>query len=90
MGVAGLGCSFHQTILDIDLNHEPHSPPIDLHLIFEKSSLKNQVGQTFLSISNLIFTACVACKIQVQNRQKIKFVQLDFLNLIFQKSSSDQ
>ena len=27
----------------------------------------------FLSISNLIFTACVACKNQVWNRQKIKF-----------------
>ena len=81
VGVAGLGCSFHQTILDIDLNHEPHSPPIDLHLIFEKSSLKNQVGQTFLSISNLIFTACVACKIQVQNRLKTSS-----FNLIFQTS----
>ena len=27
----------------------------------------------FLSISNLIFTACVACKNQVRNRRKIKF-----------------
>ena len=27
----------------------------------------------FLSILNLVFTACVACKNQVQNRQKIKF-----------------
>ena len=27
----------------------------------------------FFFISNLIFTACVACKNQVQNRQKIKF-----------------
>ena len=27
----------------------------------------------FLCISNLIFTACVACKNQVPNRQKIKF-----------------
>ena len=26
-----------------------------------------------MSISNLIFTACVACKNQVQNRQEIKF-----------------
>ena len=26
-----------------------------------------------MSISNLIFTACVACKNQVRNRQKIKF-----------------
>ena len=35
-----------------------------LNLIFELD---------FLSISNLISTACVACKNQVQNRQKIKF-----------------
>ena len=27
----------------------------------------------FLTISNLIFTACVACNNQIQNRQKIKF-----------------
>ena len=37
-----------------------------------------------------IFTACVACKSQVQNRLKIQFVKLDFSNLIFQKSSADQ
>ena len=41
-----LYCDF--TILD--------NPPVDLHLIFEKSSLKNQVGRT----NFLIFTACVA------------------------------
>jgi uncharacterized protein (DUF983 family) len=35
------------------------------------------------SWSNLIFTACVACKIQVQNRQKIKFIQLDFQTQFF-------
>ena len=45
------------------------TPPIDLYLIFEKSSWMN-----------LILTACEACKIQVQNRQKIKFTP----NLIFQ------
>ena len=38
--------------------------------------LKNQVSKIkfdelgYLSILNLIFTACVACKIQVWNRQK--------------------
>ena len=31
----------------------------------------------FLSFSNLIFTVCVAFKIQVRNRQKIKFIQHD-------------
>ena len=36
--------------------------PINLHLIFEKSSWMS-----------LIFTACVARKNQVRNRQKIKF-----------------
>ena len=44
----------------------------------------------FWSFSNYIFTACVACKIQVRNRPKIKFAQLDFWNSIFQKSSADQ
>ena len=51
--------------------------------------LKNRVWKIkldeldFLSISNLTFTACVACKIRVQNRQKIKFIQLDFLTWFF-------
>ena len=58
--------------------------------------LKNRVWKIkldeidFWSIPNLIFTACVACKIQVRNRPKINFVQLDFSNFIFQKSSADQ
>ena len=39
----------------------------------------------FLSSLNLIFTACVACNNQVLNIQKIKFVQFDFSNTIFQK-----
>ena len=60
---------------------------IDLNLIFEKSSLKNQVGQIdFLSISNLNLQTTQT----VQNRQKIEFVQLDFSNSIFQKSIADQ
>ena len=41
-------------------------------------------------LMNLIFTACVASKNQVRNRLKIKFIKLDFSNLIFQKSSTDQ
>ena len=71
-------------------------PLIDLHLIFKKSSLKNQVWKIkldeldFLSILNSIFTACVACKIQAWNKQKIQFIQLNFSNWIFQKSSADQ
>ena len=44
----------------------------------------------FWSISNLIFTACVACKIQVRNRPKMDFIELHFLKSIFQKSSADQ
>ena len=45
-------------------------PPVDVYLIFGKSSLKNQVGQTA--------TQCVACKKSVQNRLKNHFVELDF------------
>jgi hypothetical protein len=41
-------------------------------------------------ISNLIFIACVACKIQVQDRQEIKYVRLVFSNSIYQKSSANQ
>ena len=53
-------------------------PPIHLHLIFEISSSENWFLNLifeidFLSISNLIFTACVACTNPVRNRQKIKF-----------------
>ena len=52
--------------------------------------LKNRVWKIkldeldFCSISNYrIFTACAACKIQVQNRPKIKIIQLEFSNSIF-------
>ena len=41
----------------------------------------------FLSISNLKFAGYTGSKSQVQNRWKIKFIQLDFSNSIFQKSS---
>ena len=37
------------------------------------SSQKKILSVKKNSISNLIFTACVTCKNQVQNRQKIKF-----------------
>ena len=40
-------------------------PLVDMYLISEKSIWKNQVLELdFKSISNLIFTACVACKNQ--------------------------
>ena len=50
-----------------DSNSESYdSPLIDLHLIFEKLSLKNQVEELdFLSISNLIFTACAKSKFEI-------------------------
>ena len=49
---------------------------IDLHLVFETSSL-----------TNLIF--CLV-KVKGQTRQKIKFIKLDFSNTIVQQSSADQ
>ena len=49
------------------------------------------INHSIYGISNLIFTACVACKNPVRNRLKIQFVELDFFsNLILQKSSTDQ
>jgi hypothetical protein len=47
-------------------------------------------GLDFRYSSNLIFNACVVCKIQVKKRGKIEFIQHHFSNLIFQKSSDDQ
>ena len=74
---------------------QPGNPPVDLYLNFEKSSWKNQFWQTgFLacknSISKIIFEGYTGSKNQVWNRLKIKFVELDFSKLIFQKSSTDQ
>ena len=43
----------------------------------------------FWSISNLIFTAFVACKNPVRNGLKIHIIELDFSNSIFQKSSAE-
>ena len=39
---------------------------------------------------NLNFAGYTGCKNQLGNRQKNKFVQLDFTNLVLQKSSADQ
>ena len=43
-------------------------PPIDLHLIFEKSSLNNQVGETFCLFWTWILQATQAVKIQFENQ----------------------
>ena len=46
---------------------------------FFKDWVENQVWWTCFFVSfELTFTACVASKIQVWNRQKIRFTQLDF------------
>ena len=73
-------------------------PPIHLLLIFEISSSRNWFLNLifeldYLSISNLIFTACVPAKINFDIdfcRLKIRFVEIDFSNLIFQNWSTDQ
>ena len=41
-------------------------------------------------ISKLIFAGCTGSKDQVRNKLKIQFIELDFSNLIFQKSGRDQ
>ena len=61
--------------------------PIHLYLIFEKSSLKNQVRRK--SILKLIFAGYTGSKNPVRNRLKIQFFELDFSTLIFEKSSTD-
>jgi hypothetical protein len=54
--------------------------------------MKNKFGKIkfneleFKSILNLIFTACVAFNNQFKNQ----FVEIDFYNMIFPKSSTDQ
>ena len=54
----------------------------DTMIAYNEALLQDDLDLFFFS--NLIFTVYVARKIQVQNRQKIKFVQLDFSNSIFQ------
>ena len=44
----------------------------------------------FLSFSNLIFAGYTGVKFKFEIDKKIKFIQLDFSNSIFQKSSADQ
>jgi hypothetical protein len=59
-------------------------------LNFEKSSSTNWIFSLQKLISKLIFASYTGSKNQVQNRQKIQFVELDFSKLIFQKSSTVQ
>ena len=65
---------------------EAISPPVDLYLISEKSIWKNQVWRTgFLVYFELDFYClCSLCRL------KIQLVELDFSNLIFQNSSTNQ
>ena len=72
-----------------------HFFPVDLYLISEKTSLKNQVQLNWIfnlkkTFSKLIFAGYTGSKNPVQNRLKIQFVELDLSELIFQKSSTDQ
>ena len=56
-----------------------------------KNQVRIWINLTFMqSSSNLISTACLACKAQVRNVPKIKLIQIHFPNSIFQKSSTDQ
>ena len=55
----------------------------------EKSSSPNWIFSLQKTISKLIFAGYTVCKFSVWNRLKIQFVELDFSNLIFQKSSTD-
>jgi hypothetical protein len=59
---------------------------IHLHLIFEKSCLKNQVRRTRLLLP--VLHAKIDFEIDFC-RLKIQFVKLEFSNLIVQKSSTD-
>ena len=54
---------------------------------FEKSSSTNWILHLQKSILKLIFADYTGSKNPVRNRLKIQFVELDFSNLIFQKSS---
>ena len=55
----------------------------------EKSSSTNWIFSLQKSISKLIFAGYIGSKNPVRNRLKIQLAELDFSNLIFQKSSTD-
>ena len=59
-----------------------------LPLLISTWFLKNKLDELLLSISSLIFTACVACKIQVRNKQnntkkvcRTSFFKLNFTQI---------
>ena len=63
----------------------------DLYLISEKSVQKNQVRQNgFLVYFELDLSSLQKSISELILQAKIQFVELDFYNLIFQKSSTDQ
>ena len=62
---------------------------IHLYLIFEKSNWMNWIFNLQKSIPKLIIAGYTGSKNPVRNRLKIQFVELNFSNLIFQKSSTD-
>ena len=70
-------------------------PPVDLYLISEKSIWKNQVWRTgfLVKFRSWFLLPVQPAKINSKFdfcRLKIKFDELDFYILIFQKSSTDQ
>ena len=58
--------------------------------MFEKSSLTDWISNLQKSILKLIFAGYTGSKNPVRNRLKIQFIELDFFNLVFQKSSTDE
>ena len=62
---------------------------IHLYLIFEKSNWMNWIFNLQKSIPKLIIAGYTGSKNPVRNRLKIQFVELNFSNLIFQKSCAD-
>ena len=58
-------------------------------LDFEQSSLTNWILTYKNQFWNGVFAGYKGSKNPVQNRLKIQFVELDFCNLIFQKTCTD-
>ena len=57
-----------------------HRPPVDLHLIFEKSSLQNQVGRTWF----FVYFELDFCRLHRQKKIKFKICKKSsWSNLIF-------
>ena len=81
----------YQTFFKSDLwpKHTPYLSVLDWKIKFEKSSSTNWIFNLQKLISKLIFAGYTGSKNPVRNRPKIQFVELDFSNLIYQKSSID-